>query len=384
MIYADCAATTPVSEGVLEEMMPYFRDNFGNPSTVYKTGRNAARALETARERIAAVLGCHPAEIYFTSCGTESDNWALTGAAFAGERKHIVTTQIEHHAVLHTCDFLERRGYTTTRIAPQRNGIVTVGDIRSAVTDDTAIVSVMYVNNEVGTIQPIHEAADAAHERGALFHTDAVQAAGHIRIDLSEGDIDLLSVSGHKLHAPKGIGLLYIKKGTKTDNFIHGGAQERGRRAGTENVAFAVGLARAFEECANGMAEREAALLAEREYITDRILSEVPGSYFNGDRQQRTAGNMNSSFDGTDGESLVLLLDIEGVACSSGSACTSGAVNASHVLKAMGTGEKLAKGSLRLSFSEPVGRENADRICDAVKKTTEKIRRLSGWHQELM
>lgn len=382
MIYADCAATTPVSEGVLEEMLPYFREDFGNPSTIYKTGRNASRALENARERIAAVLNCHPTEIYFTSCGTESDNWALTGPVMSGKRKHIVTSMTEHHAILHTADYLEKHGCTVSRIAPQSDGIVSADALRAAVRDDTAIVSLMYVNNEVGTIQPIHEAAAAAHERGALFHTDAVQAAGHMKIDLSAGNIDLLSVSGHKLHAPKGIGLLYIRKGVYPDNFIHGGAQERGRRAGTENVAFAVGLAKAFEERAAGMEERESLLLAEREHITERILSEIPQSYLNGDRHTRTAGNMNFSFGGTDGESLVLLMDIEGVACSSGSACTSGAVNASHVLRAMGVSEELAKGSVRLSFSDPVGMDNADKVCDAVKKTVAKIRHLSGWHEE--
>ncbi|MBQ5310417.1 MAG: cysteine desulfurase [Oscillospiraceae bacterium] len=377
MIYADCAATTPVSEAVLAEMMPYFTDSYGNPSTLYKLGRNAGSALETARERIAAVLGCHPAEIFFTSCGTESDNWALTGTAKAGH--NIVTTSIEHHAVLHTCDYLEKRGMEIRRISPDSNGIVPAERLISAMDNNTTLVSVMYANNEVGTVQPVYEAAQAAHERGILFHTDAVQAAGHTAIDLSSGVIDMMSISGHKLHAPKGIGLLYIRKGVILENFMHGGAQEMGKRAGTENVAFAVGLARALEDRMSGMEEREASLLAEREYITERILSEIPASVLNGDRHRRAAGNMNFSFDGADGESLILLLDIEGVSCSSGSACASGAVNASHVLRAMGIDEKLAKCSLRLSFSEPIGRGACDMLCDAVKRSVEKIRRLSGW-----
>ena len=374
MIYADCAATTPVSDMVLRAMMPFLTDSYGNPSSIYGAGRAASRAVEDARERIAAVLGCRPDELIFTSCGSESDNHALTGILPHTDRKKIVTDSIEHHAVLNTCSHLEKNGYSLTVVPPDGDGIVSIQGIGSATDSDTAIVSVMAVNNETGTIQPIREIADIAHKNGALFHTDAVQAVPHMRIDLSY--IDLMSISGHKFHAPKGIGLLYAKKGTKLDSFIFGGPQERGLRAGTQNVAGIVGMAAALEETVKDMEQRESILLDERNYILSRLFNDIPDISLNGSAQKRIAGNINISIPGCETETMLLMLDNKGICASGGSACASGALGGSHVLQAMDKDESTVSSSLRLSFLEPVGRDKCDELCDAVIWAAQTIRRL--------
>ena len=378
LIYADNAATTPVSPEVISAMAPTFEVAWGNPSSLHSKGREAKALLDDARSRIAKVLGCEAGEIYFTSCGTESDNWAIKGAAMrmkAKGRTHIVTSAIEHHAVLNTCAALERQGFTVTYVGVDEDGVVNLDELRAAVTDNTALVAIMYANNEVGTIEPIAEIAEIAHEHGALMFTDAVQAVGAVDINLSELKVDMLALSGHKLHAPKGIGALYIRKGVAISNLIDGGGQERRKRGGTENLPYIVGLAKALE-----VAQERLKDLPRVAKMRDRLieaLEKIPYAKLNGHRTNRLPGNVNIGFEFIEGESLLLWLDISGICASTGSACSSASLEASHVLLAMGVPHEKAHGSLRLSISHDNTDEEIDYIIDTVPKVVERLRNMS-------
>lgn len=385
-IYADNSATTKVSESVLREMLPYFTEEYGNPSSIYKIGRSAGRAIETARERIAAVFGCQPSEIYFTSGGSEADNWAIRGAAAkmaAKGKKHIITTAFEHHAVLHTCEYLEKQGFEVTYLPVGEKGLITAEQVENAIREDTALVTVMYANNEIGTIMPIPEIAEVCHKKGVLFHTDAVQAVGNVPINVAEQGIDMMSMSGHKIHAQKGIGFLYAKKGIVLPNLIYGGGQEKGRRAGTENVPAIMGLARAVEDACADIPEKAERITKIREHIIDGILKNVPAARLNGDREKRLPGNINISFLGVEGESLLLMLDMNGICASSGSACTSGSLDPSHVLLSLGLPHEVAHGSMRLSIADPITMEDGDYIIETVTKVVEKIRNMSPLWEDI-
>lgn len=367
-IYADNAATTRIADEVLEAMMPYFKENYGNASSVYKFGRDNHQAIETARKTIAKLIGAGPMEIFFTSCGSESDNWALKGTMrrLAAEgKKHLITTKIEHHAILHSAQALEKEGFDVTYLPVDEYGRVSVQDVKDAIRDDTGLVSVMYANNEVGTIQPVKEIGAVCREAGVLFHTDAVQAAGTLHIDVNEQNIDMLSISAHKFNGPKGIGVFYCKRGHFPENFMDGGAQERGHRAGTENVAYIVGMAKALEMACAEMEEKTAKLAAMRDHIKEGLLK-IHDSRLNGDPENRLPGNLNVSFAKVDGQSMLFDLDLEGVAASSGSACASGSLDPSHVLLAMGLPYEMAHGSLRISLGRYNTPEEADRIIEAV------------------
>lgn len=386
VIYADNAATTRVSKRVLDAMMPYFAENYGNASSIYSIGRNAKKALEDARERIAKVLGAEPSEIYFTSGGSESDNWAIRGTAErlgAKGKKHIVTSAFEHHAVLHVCEYLEKNGYEVTYVPVNANGIINPEDVRKAIRPDTALVTIMYANNEIGTIQPIGEIAKICHEAGVLFHTDAVQAIGNVPINVKEQDIDMLSLSGHKIHAQKGIGVLYIKKGILIPNLIFGGGQERGKRAGTENIPAIVGLAEAMEAAVENIPAKVEKVSKMRDRLIDGILK-IPRTRLNGDREKRLCGNVNVSIEGIEGESLLLMLDMKGICASSGSACTSGSLDPSHVLLALGLKHEVAHGSLRLSISEENTDEEIDYILEVIPQIVEKLRAMSPLWEKIV
>ena len=379
IIYADNAATTAVSEGVLSAMLPYFRENYGNPSSIYKAGRDARKAVEEAREKVAKAIGAAPREVYFTSCGSETDNWAIKGAAelmAQSGKKHIVTSAFEHHAVLRTCRYLEAHGFEVTYLPVGADGTVRVSDAEKAIRSDTALVSVMYANNEVGTIQPVAEIAELCRARGVLFHTDAVQAVGHVDIDVNGQGIDMLSLSGHKFHAPKGVGALYVRNGIRLSNLIHGGGQERGSRAGTENVPAIVGLGAAIEAATCNIVDREASVAVIRDKLMDMLL-EIPHTRLNGSMEKRLAGNINISFEGIDGEAAALMLSMKGIYVSSGSACTSGDTAPSHVLTAMGLDELTAKSALRLTIGEELTEDDAMYMVGAVKEVVEKLRRTS-------
>ena len=386
VIYADNAATTRVSKRVLDAMMPYFAENYGNASSIYSIGRNAKKALEDARERIAKVLGAEPSEIYFTSGGSESDNWAIRGTAErlgAKGKKHIVTSAFEHHAVLHVCEYLEKNGYEVTYVPVNANGIINPEDVRKAIRPDTALVTIMYANNEIGTIQPIGEIAKICHEAGVLFHTDAVQAIGNVPINVKEQDIDMLSLSGHKIHAQKGIGVLYIKKGILIPNLIFGGGQERGKRAGTENIPAIVGLAEAMEAAVENIPAKVEKVSKMRDRLIDGILK-IPRTRLNGDREKHLCGNVNVSIEGIEGESLLLMLDMKGICASSGSACTSGSLDPSHVLLALGLKHEVAHGSLRLSLSEENTDEEIDYILEVIPQIVEKLRAMSPLWEKIV
>lgn len=385
-IYMDNAATTRVTEPVFEAMRPYFGELYGNPMSVHSFGREARKGVENARRQVAAALGAEPSEIYFTGCGTESDNWAIRGAAYANARKgrHIITTAIEHHAVLHTCEQLEREGFNVTYLPVDEFGAVRMDALKDAIRPDTTLISVMAANNEIGTIQPIEAIAKIAHERGILFHTDAVQAIGSIPFDVKAMGIDLLSLSGHKFHAPKGVGALYIRNGLRLQRLIQGGAQERTQRGGTENVASIVGMGEAIERAAKNLDRHNAQLSAVRDRLIDRILSEIPFTRLNGHRTERLPGNCNISFRFIEGESLLLALDLKGIAASSGSACTSGSLDPSHVLLAIGLSHEIAHGSLRLSLSEENTIEEADRVVDALKEIVERLRAMSPLYDDFL
>lgn len=378
-IYMDNAATTRVTEPVMEAMAPYFCEIYGNPSSVHSYGRESRKAIETARRQVAQALGAQAGEIYFTGCGTESDNWAIRGAAYARKNKgrHIITSQIEHHAVLHTCAQLEKEGFEVTYLPVDEYGIVHPDSLEKAMRDDTVLVTIMAANNEIGTIQPIEELAKIAHSHGCLFHTDAVQAIGSIPFDVNAMGIDMLSLSGHKFHSPKGIGALYVKNGVKIERLMQGGAQERTQRPGTENLASIVGLGKAIELATQDIPSHNAALCALRDRLIDRILTEIPETRLNGHRSQRLPGNVNISFRYIEGESLLLSLDIKGIAASSGSACTSGSLDPSHVLLAIGLPHEIAHGSLRLSLSEENTLEEADFVVESLKQIVDRLRAMS-------
>ena len=385
LVYADNAATTPVYPEVISAMAPAFETAWGNPSSLHAKGREAKALLDDARARIAKVLGCEAGEIYFTSCGTESDNWAIKGAAMrmkAKGRTHIVTSAIEHHAVLNTCAALEREGFTVTYVGVDEDGVVKLDELRAAVTDKTALVAIMYANNEVGTIEPISEIAEIAHEKGALMFTDAVQAVGAVDINLSELKVDMLALSGHKLHAPKGIGALYIRKGVVIPNLIDGGGQERRRRGGTENLPYILGLAKALE-----IAKERLEDLPRVAKMRDRLieaLEKVPYAKLNGHRTNRLPGNVNIGFEFIEGESLLLWLDISGICASTGSACSSASLEASHVLLAMGVPHEKAHGSLRLSISHDNTDEEIDYIIETVPAVVERLRNMSPLWEEVV
>ena len=379
IVYADNAATTAVSTQVLEAMLPYYKEVYGNPSSLYAAGQKAKAALDQARADAAACLGADPDEIYFTSCGTESDNWAIKGAAHAMKKKgktHIVTSAFEHHAVLHTCQALEKEGFTVTYLPVHENGIVRVEELEAALTEDTGLVTIMYANNEIGTLQPIPQIGKLCREKGIWFHTDAVQAVGQVPIDVKEQNIDMLSLSGHKLHAPKGVGALYIRRGVRIPNLLDGGAQERGKRGGTENVAQIVGLAAAMKAACATIQERREKLTAMQDKLIDAIL-QIDRCRLNGDRKQRLPGNASFCFQGVEGESLLLMLDLKGISASSGSACTSGSLDPSHVLLAIGLPHEVAHGSLRLSFGDYNTMEDIDYIIETLPPIIERLRAMS-------
>ena len=379
-IYADNSATTKISPVVLEKMMPYLTEVYGNPSSLYSIGGEAKEAVEKARENIAKNIGAKfPSEIFFTSGGSESDNWALKGVCHALKakgKKHIITSKFEHHAILHTCEALEKDGFEVTYLEVYENGIVRPEDVENAIREDTAIVSIMYANNEIGTIQPIAEIGAICKKHNVIFHTDAVQAAGYVKIDVVEQNIDLLSLTAHKIHGPKGCGLLYVRRGVKIDNLIDGGAQERNRRAGTENVAGIVGLDAAIQLAVDTMEERNAKLKKMRDRLIDGLLK-IERSRLNGDREQRLPGSVNMCFEGIEGESLLLKLDLSGIAASSGSACTSGSLDPSHVLLAIGLPHEIAHGSMRLSFSDENTEEDIDYILEKVPEIVNYLRAMS-------
>lgn len=385
-IYADNSATTKISPEVLEKMMPYLTEVYGNPSSLYGVGGKAKEALETARENIAKNLGAKSEnEIFFTSGGSESDNWAVKGVAHAlkaSGKKHIVTSKFEHHAILHTCAALEKEGFEVTYLDVYENGLVRVEDVENAIREDTALVTIMYANNEIGTIQPISEIGAVCKKKGVLFHTDAVQAAGYVKINVAEQNIDLLSMTAHKIHGPKGCGLLYIRRGVKIQNLIDGGAQERNRRAGTENVAGIVGLDVALQIAIDTMEQRNAKLTKMRDRLIDGLLK-IERSRINGDRIHRLPGNVNMCFEGIEGESLLLRLDLKGVQASSGSACTSGSLDPSHVLLAIGLPHEIAHGSLRLSFSDENTEEDIDYILEIVPEIVSYLRSMSPLWEDI-
>ena len=379
-IYADNAATTALAPSVLEKMMPYLTTVYGNPSSLYETGAIAKEAVENARAKIASLIGAqNPNEIYFTSGGSEADNWAIKGMCRALKKKgknHIITSKFEHHAVLHTCKALEKEGFEVTYLDVYENGIVKVEDVKNALRDTTALVTIMYANNEIGTIQPIAEIGKLCSENKVIFHTDAVQAVGNVDINVTEQNIDMLSLTGHKFHGPKGCGALYIRKGVRPDVLIDGGAQERARRAGTENVAGIVGLAEALELALSTMEERNAKLTKMRDRLIDGLLK-IERSRVNGDRVNRLPGNVNMCFEGIEGESLLLRLDMAGISASSGSACTSGDLDPSHVLLSIGLPHEIAHGSMRLSFSDDNTEEDIDYILEKVPVIVDYLRMMS-------
>ena len=380
IIYLDHAATTATRPEVVDAMLPYFTENFWNPSSVYTPALNNRKVVDESRETIARSLGTTAENIYFTAGGSESDNWALkcTAEAYASKGKHIITSKIEHHAILHTCEYLEKKGFEITYIDVDENGILKLDDLKAAIRPDTILISVMFANNEIGTIQPIKEIGAIAKEHGILFHTDAVQAVGNVPVDVKEMNIDLLSLAGHKVYGPKGIGALYIRKGVRIDNLIHGGGQERARRAGTENIASIVGLGKAIELATEDLEGHMKKLSVLRDKLIDGILERIPYSYLNGPRgDKRLPGNVNVRFTYIEGESILLSLDFEGICASSGSACTSGSLDPSHVLLAIGLPHELAHGSLRLTLGDGSTEEDVDYVLEVLPGIIQRIRNMS-------
>ena len=386
LIYLDNAATTQVKEEVLQEMLPYFREVYSNPSAIYTFAQKGKEAVEKARKQAADLIGARPEEIYFTAGGSESDNWALkaTAEAYESKGKHIITSKIEHHAILHTCEYLEKKGFEVTYLDVDEDGKIRLEDLEKAIREDTILISVMAANNEIGTIQPIAEIGRIAHEKGVLFHTDAVQAYAHIPLQVEEMNIDMLSASGHKFGGPKGIGILYIKKGVKIRSFIHGGAQERSRRAGTHNTPGIVGLGAAAELAGKQMEEVIKKQEVVRDHLIERVLAEIPYSRLNGHRTDRLPGNANFCFRFIEGESMLILLDQLGICASSGSACTSGSLDPSHVLLAIGLPHEIAHGSLRLSLSEETTLEEIDFVVDELKKIVQRLRSMSPLYEDFV
>ncbi len=386
LIYLDNAATTQVSEEVLNEMLPFFRQTYSNPSAVYSFAGEGKKAVDRARKQAAELIGANIEEIYFTGGGSESDNWALkaTAEAYSSKGKHIITSKIEHHAVLHTCEYLEKKGYEVTYLDVDEEGKISLTELKAAIRPDTILISVMMANNEIGTIEPIAEIGKIAHENGVLFHTDAVQAYGHIPINVDDMNIDMLSASGHKFNGPKGIGILYIRKGIKIRSFIHGGAQERSRRAGTSNVPGIVGFGKAAQIAGETMGVRIKKETALREHLIERVLAEIPYTRLNGHRTDRLSNNVNFCFRFIEGESLLILLDQLGICASSGSACTSGSLDPSHVLLAIGLPHEIAHGSLRITLSEENTLEDIDFVADELKKIVERLRGMSPLYEDFV
>ena len=386
MIYLDNAATTKTAPEVVDAMLPYFSEYYGNASTIYSLGAESKKAMDHARQTIADSLGAKPEEIYFTAGGSESDNWALkaTAEAYASKGKHIITTKIEHHAILHTCEYLEREGYEITYLDVDERGLVDVEELKQAIRPDTILISVMFANNEIGTIEPIAEIGEIAKEHGVLFHTDAVQAYAQVPINVDEMHIDMLSASGHKLNGPKGIGFLYIRKGVKIRSFVHGGAQERSRRAGTENIPGIVGLGAAVERAMRIMDSKTRKEIELRDYLIGRLENEIPHCWLNGHRTKRLPNNINFSFLFIEGESMLIMLDMKGICASSGSACTSGSLDPSHVLLAIGLKHEEAHGSLRLTLSEDSTKEEMDIVAEEVKKIVQRLRDMSPLYEDFL
>ncbi len=386
VIYLDNAATTKVAPEVVEAMLPYFTENFGNPSSVYSFASKNKEAITRQRETIANALGANKEEIYFTAGGSESDNWALkaTAEAYKTKGNHIITTKIEHHAILHTAEYLAKQGYEITFLDVDEDGVVKIEDLKAAIRPTTILISVMFANNEIGTIQPIREIGAIAKENGILFHTDAVQAFGQVPINVDDYHIDMLSASGHKLNGPKGIGFLYIRKGLKLRSFVHGGAQERKRRAGTENVPGIIGIGTATARAMRTMKERTAKETELRDYLISRILEEVPYVKLNGHPTKRLPNNANFSFRFIEGESLLIMLDMKGICGSSGSACTSGSLDPSHVLLAIGLPHEIAHGSLRLTLSEDTTKEEIDYVVESVKEIVAQLRSMSPLYEDFL
>lgn len=386
MIYLDNAATTKVADSVVDAMLPYFKEYYGNASSIYQLGAKSKEALDESREYIAGTLGAKTNEIYFTAGGSESDNWAIkaTADAYAQKGKHIITSAIEHHAVLHTCEYLEKHGYEVTYVGVDENGVIKLDELKAAIRPDTILISVMFANNEIGTIQSIKEIGEIAKEHDILFHTDAVQAYAQVPINVDEMHIDMLSASGHKLNGPKGIGFLYIRKGIKIRSFVHGGQQERGRRAGTENIPGIVGLAAAARRSFSMLEEKMKKEIELRDYLISRIEAEIPYCRLNGDRKKRLPNNVNFSFQFIEGESMLILLDNKGIAASSGSACTSGSLDPSHVLLAIGLPHEIAHGSLRLTLSEENTKEEMDYVVEQLTAILERLRSMSPLYEDFM
>ncbi len=384
-IYLDNSATTPLKKEVLDEMLPYLTEHYGNPSSIYKIGREAKAAVEAAREKVATAIGADPKEIFFTGCGTEADNWAIKGIALAKEKKgkHIITSKIEHHAVLHTLETLEKQGYEVTYLDVDEYGKISLDELKSAIRPDTILITIMTANNEVGTIEPIREIGAIAKEHGVLFHTDAVQAIGSMNIDVKEMNIDLLSLSAHKFGGPKGVGALYSRRNVLPAVFMHGGAQERARRAGTENVASIVGLGKAIELATNNLEEKSAKLCAMRDRLIKEIPEKIPYVKLNGHPTDRLPGNVNFSFNFIEGEALLLMLDLNGIAASSGSACTSGSLDPSHVLLALGLPHEIAHGSLRLSIGEINTSDDIDYVLEVLPNIVQRLRDMSPLYEKV-
>lgn len=385
-IYLDNAATTRTAKEAVEAMLPFFMESYGNASSIYRLGAESKKAVNEAREIIARSIGASSREIYFTAGGSEADNWALIAAAEALETKgrHIITSKIEHHAVLHTCEYLEKRGFTVTYLDVDENGVVNPDRLEAAIRHDTILISIMFANNEIGTLQPIKEIGEIARKHGILFHTDAVQAYGHVPVSVSEYPVDLLSASGHKIGGPKGIGFLYIRQGIKIRSFIHGGQQERGRRAGTENVPGIAGFGAAAQKAMDTLEERMEKETSLRDYLIRRITEEIPYCRLNGDRVKRLPNNVNVSFQFIEGESLLIMLDMKGICASSGSACTSGSLDPSHVLLAIGLPHEIAHGSLRLTLSEENTVEELDFTVETIKEIVDKLRRMSPLYEDFI
>ena len=386
LIYLDNAATTQVYPEVVDAMLPYFTEHYGNPSAIYSFADEAERAVDHARGEVADLIGANKDEIYFTGGGSESDNWALkaTAEAYASKGKHIITTKIEHHAILHTCEYLEKRGFEITYLNVDRDGLISLDELKAAIRPDTILISVMFANNEIGTIEPIAEIGEIAKEHGVLFHTDAVQAYAQVPINVDEMHIDMLSASGHKLNGPKGIGFLYIRKGVKIRSFVHGGAQERSRRAGTENIPGIVGLGAAVERAMRIMDSKTRKEIELRDYLIGRLENEIPHCWLNGHRTKRLPNNINFSFLFIEGESMLIMLDMKGICASSGSACTSGSLDPSHVLLAIGLKHEEAHGSLRLTLSEDSTKEEMDIVAEEVKKIVQRLRDMSPLYEDFL
>lgn len=385
-IYFDNAATTKPRKEVIDKMLPYITEKYGNPSSIYKIARENKEAVDEARQAVAEAINAKPNEIYFTAGGSESDNWALKGIAdsYSDKGRHIITTAIEHHAILHTCEYLESKGFEVTYLPVDEYGIISVEELKSAIREDTILISVMFANNEIGSVQPVAEIGKIAREKGIVFHTDAVQAVGHLPIDVEAMNIDLLSLSGHKLYGPKGIGALYVRKGIKLKPFIHGGAQERGRRAGTENVPGIVGLGEAVRLASAEMEEERTRLVSLRDRLIEGILTSIPHSRLNGHPEKRLPGNVNISFEFIEGESMLLLLDMKGICASSGSACTSGSLDPSHVLLAIGLPHEKAHGSLRLTLGHFNTDEDVDVVLRELPPIVQRLREMSPLYEEYL